>query len=91
MRGGRLPVALLAAPLLRAFGAAAGEPAGAEGRPQESGEAEEELLAAAAGPASAETLEGAEQRPGQAVWHHTRWTCTFSVQCLYFILTFIEY
>lgn len=79
VRGGRLPVALLATTLLRAFGEPAGEPAGAEGWPQESGEAKEGLLASATGPASAATLEGAEQGPGQVVRLHTRWICTFSV------------
>lgn len=72
VRGGRLPVALLAAAGLCTFGAALGESSWAEGGSQKPGEAEEDLLAPAAGPAAAATLEGAEQRPGQVVRHHTR-------------------
>lgn len=73
VRGGSLPVAGLPEAVLGAPGAAAGESSGAEGGSQEPGEAEEGLLSSPAGPPPAATVEGAEQRPGQAVWHHTRY------------------
>lgn len=71
VRGGRLPVPLLAATVVGASGAAAGESPRAKGGPEDSGEAEEGLLSPAAGPPAAAPVEGAEQGPGQALRHHT--------------------
>lgn len=71
--GGRLSIAVLTAAVLRAVGEAAGESSWTQGGSQESGEVEEDLLAPAAGAPAAAALAGAQQRPGQAVRHYTRY------------------
>lgn len=73
LRGGRLPVALLAAAVLGAPGEAAGESSWTQGGSQEPWAFEENLLAPAAGASAAASVAGAEQGPGQALRHHTRY------------------
>lgn len=73
MRGGRLPVTLLAASVVGAAGEAAGESSWTQGGSQEPWAVEENLLAPAAGPPAAAAVAGAQQGPGQALRHHTRY------------------
>lgn len=76
-RGG-FPVASLAATFLGAPGTTVGQSSWEEGGSQEPGEAEEDLLSPAAGSPPSATVERAEQRPGQAVWLHTRYKIRFT-------------